>query len=199
MASTAGDTLEDTVTDAAAAAPSLEEPVALAHPLRFGAAGASLGAAVVHASAIAEHTFHPLHAAAFVAMTTFQAWWAYLILRSSAARVLVIGALGHGAIVLLWLATRTVGLPAWVPGTHATEPVQTKDFIAVVLAVGALVVIDLLSRPDLRSRLVRPSRAGAVVGATFVAVLGLAVVGSFVTGHVHDDRHDTPSGTHPHS
>lgn len=163
-----------------------ELPVPLDRVVRVGAAAASLAAAAVHASAVSDHSYHLLHVTAFVAMAAFQAWWAYLVLRSTMGRVLAIGAAGHGGILLLWLMSRTVGLPTWVPGIHGIEAAQAKDIMAAVLAVSVLAGIDILSRTELRDRGVRPSHAGAALGAAVLAATLLGVAGSLSTGHIHD-------------
>lgn len=162
-----------------------EEPVPIAQVVRIIAAAASLGAGAVHASAIAEHTFAALHALAFIAMTVFQAWWAYLVLRSTRVQVLVAGAVGHGSIVVLWLLTRTNGVPEWLPGPAGRELAGLKDIAATLLAVAALVSIDLLSRRDLAARAVRSSRAAATVTAFVLTAMLLATAGSFAVGHEH--------------
>lgn len=168
-----------------------EEPVALGQIVRIVAGAASLGAATVHASAISQHTFDALHTSTFIAMTVFQAYWAYLVLRSTDARVLVAGAVGHGSILLLWLISRTSGLPSWLPGAAGREPVGIKDVAATMLAVMALIAVDLISRRDLAARAVRASRAGAAVGAFLIAAVVLAAAGSFAAGHEH--RHTGPA------
>jgi hypothetical protein len=172
----------------------LERPVALGQVLRIGAAGASLAAAAIHASAISEHSFHAAHALAFVAMAGFQAWWAYLVLRGLGRRTLLVGVAGHGAIVGLWLLTRIWGLPAWVPESHGVEAAQLKDVLAIVLTVSVLAALDVLSRPQLRARSIRASLAGAATGAAVVLVALLGVVGALSTGHEHvDGGHDGSS------
>lgn len=173
-----------------------ERPFVLGRLARYGAATASLAAAAVHASAIAGHAFGWLHLMAFVAMTVFQAWWAYLVLRSSSARVLLAGVVGHGAIVTLWLVSRTVGIPEPLPGHHVAEAVGLKDAAATALAVMALACIDVVSRRDLARRLVRPSVAGAAASAFVLAVALLAVPATLTEGHVHDRA--PQAGAHPH-
>jgi hypothetical protein len=163
-----------------------EQPVALGRLLRYGAAFASLTAAAVHASAIGGHAFSWLHLLAFVTMTVFQAWWAYRILDSATTKVLFAGLVGHGAIVGLWLVSRTIGIPSFLPGSHAPETVGLKDGVAVLLAVAVLAAVDALSRRDLVGRLVRPSRAGAAAGAFLLAMTLLGVVGIGAAGHAHD-------------
>lgn len=162
-----------------------EAPVALAQVVRFAAAAGSLGAAAVHASAIAEHTFSALHTLAFIAMTIFQASWAYLVLRSITPRVLLAGAIGHGSILVAWLATRTSGVPEWLPGPGGREVLGLKDLAAGLLAAGAIACIDVLSRRDLARRMVRASRAGAAIAAAVVVALLIAVTGAFAVGHQH--------------
>lgn len=175
-----------------------EEPVAFAQVVRIVAAATSLGAATVHASAISQHTFDALHASTFVAMTVFQAWWAYLVLRSTEGRVLVAGAVGHGSILLLWMISRMSGLPSWLPGAAGREPVGIKDLAATVLAVTALIAVDLLSRRDVVARSVRASRAGAAVGAFVIAAVVVAAAGSVSTGHVHGHTVGPAGAAHDH-
>lgn len=174
-----------------------EAPVVLGRLLRYGAAIASLGAAAIHASAIAGHTFHWLHALTFIGMTVFQAWWAYLILRSSAPRVLLIGALVQGAIVGLWLLSRTVGIPDFLPGGHRVEAVGLKDGVATLFALVVIGAIDALSRRDVANRLVQPSTAGSAASAFLATVVLLGASAVLAGGHVHGDMSEQTPG-HPH-
>jgi hypothetical protein len=177
-----------------------DEPVALGQIARLLAAIASLGAAAVHASAIAEHSFDAVHAGAFIAMAAFQAGWAYAVLRSTSRGVLLAGAIGHGAIALVWLVSQTGGIPPWLPGPPGREPAGFKDLVAVVLAVAVLAGIDLLTRRDAAARPVRPRDAGAAVGAFVVTVAVAAAAASFAAGHVHGAGAGAAHGdAHSHS
>jgi len=164
-----------------------EAPVVLGRHLRYGVAIASLTAAAIHASAIAGHAFHWLHLMAFVAMTIFQAWWAYLILRSPARSILLIGALGHGAILVLWLISRTSGIPDFLPGAHDAESIGLKDGAASLLALVVIGGIDAVSRRDIANRFVRPSTAGLASGVFLLAVLLLGASATLASGHAHDE------------
>ena len=175
-----------------------EEPVALEQILRVIAAAASLGAAAVHTSALSQHSFDVLHAGTFMAMAIFQAFWAYLVLRSTEGRVLLAGAVGHGTIAVLWLITRTTGLPDWLPGAPGAEPAGLKDVAATLLAVAALAAIDLLSRRDVAARRIRATRAGAAVGAFLLAAVVLAGAGSFAAGHEHTPATPLAATAHDH-
>lgn len=175
-----------------------QDSVVLAQVVRLGAASASLAAATIHASAIAEHTFDLLHVGAFVSMAVFQAWWAYLVLRSTSARTLITGAIGHGSIVALWLLTR-LSSAEWLPGVTGREAAGLKDLTATALAIMVLGSVDVLSRRDVSSRRVRGTSAGAAV-ATFVLVAALlGAVGSFTTGHVHGSAGTGDDTSHDHS
>ncbi|MQA64063.1 MAG: hypothetical protein GEU86_21965 [Actinophytocola sp.] len=164
----------------------VERDVAVGRLLRYGAGAASLAAAAVHASAIAGHADVPLHLTAFVVMTLFQAWWSFLVLRSPTRKVLLAGVLGHGAIIVVWLLSRTVGFPG--PGGLAVEPLGFKDGAATVLAVVTLGAIAALLRPRASARLVRPSIARAVLGALMVFVLALGVLGVSAIEHRHGEE-----------
>ena len=175
-----------------------EDPVALGQVVRVVAAAASLGAAAVHTSALSQHAFDVVHAGTFMAMAIFQAFWAYLVLRSTGGRVLLAGAVGHGAILVLWLVSRTTGLPDWLPGAPGAEPAGLKDVAATLLAVAALAAIDLLSRRDAAARRIRATRAGAAVGAIVLAAVVLAGAGSFAAGHEHNPTAPMSDTAHDH-
>jgi hypothetical protein len=67
------------------------------------------------------------------------------------------GVLGNVAIILLWLVTRTVGIPFFGPEAGRVEPVRFLDATSKVLEVGIVVGLALLVR---RSSL-RPARVTA--------------------------------------
>jgi hypothetical protein len=175
-----------------------DDPVSVAQLGRIAAAAASLGAAAVHASAIGGHSDDAVHAAAFVAMATFQASFAYAVLRSLAARVLLAGAVGHGSILLLWVLSRTSGVPPWLPGGGGREPAGGKDLVAAALAVVVLAAVDVLSRRATAARLVRASRAGATVAAVVLAVAVASTAASFAAGHHHDPAAPHDGAGHDH-
>jgi hypothetical protein len=101
----------------------------------------------VHASVIATHfREYVLFGLFFAIVTPLQVLWAGMALRRpSDARLLAAGAAASAGIVLVWLASRTVGLP-FGPERLTAEPVGFKDVLASSdeLALAALVALTLL-------------------------------------------------------
>lgn len=168
---------------AAGARPGVTEAVALA------AAFASGVAAAIHAAAIGPHLEESrMFAAAFAAMAFAQGGWMGLVLVRPSHRGYQAGAGLNGAVVFIWLLSRTVGLP-FGPHPGVAEPVGAMDATAtlaeLLVVVGALV---LVSRVDpYSSRLPGPAVPSALVRIGFgLLVSGFAAsVVSTVSPGVH--------------
>jgi hypothetical protein len=115
----------------------------------------------------------------FAVIAPLQLAWAYLASRPAVrAAVLVAGAVGNLTVALVWLVSRTVGLPigpdAWqAESVHLPDVVATLDEIAIALLAAAL----------LRPRIPGGSRV-ALGGAWTLA--GLSLIGAMVgagSGH----------------
>ncbi len=168
----------------------VEQPIEMGRLLRFAVGAISFLAAGIHVSAMSPHLrAHVLHGAAFAVMAAFQAVWAYAILRSGGARVLASGVLGHAAIVVLWSWTRSIGLPAWVPGSEGVEPVEIKDAVATLFALAVIAGSCILWRRRLSRRLVGPSAAGAYVCTGAAALALLFVPAAVRSSSAHDHSH----------
>jgi hypothetical protein len=97
-------------------------------------AAASAGAGLVHALVCPEHfkeawsfgAFFLVAAAAQVAWA-WRAWW-----RGATRSLLLAAAVGNAAVVVLWLVTRTVGLPIG-PEPGVAEGVGGADVLATAL------------------------------------------------------------------
>ena len=145
-----------------------------------GLALLSAAAGAIHAAVIAEHfrewwlygTFFAISAAA-------QLVWTLLILRRPSRSILIVGAIGNAAFVILWLVTRITGLPVgpepWTPEGFALLDVLASIFEAILV----LSTIALLRRHDLpirpKVRLERPQIAvfcGALIAITYLAIIG---------------------------
>jgi hypothetical protein len=105
----------------------------------------------------------------FAIVTPLQVAWAELIRRAPGERgLLAVGAIGNGAIAIVWLVSRTVGLP-FGPGRLEAETAGVKDVLATYsegMIVGLVAVILL-------SPAARPLRTWPLVVAWTVAGLGL--------------------------
>ena len=118
----------------------------------------SIIAAAVHLSVIDDH-FHEavLYGTFFLLLTAGQfAFAAWILWRPSRALFLA-GAAASLAIVLLWLATRTTGIPLG-PAAGETEPVGRLD----LTASAAELAITLLCIAALRAWQAAPRRASAL-------------------------------------
>src|SRR5437868_5318397 len=75
-------------------------------------AALSFVVALIHVKAAADHyAEYRLYSAAFVATAGFQVLWAGQLLRRPTRTTLLVGIAGNAGIALLWLASRTVGVP----------------------------------------------------------------------------------------
>lgn len=112
------------------------------HRFVMAAAALSAAAGLIHASVIVSHfQEYWLFGVFFVGAATFQFFWGVAVwTRRDDRRLFVIGAVANLAIVLLWTATRTVGLPIG-PEPGEVEAVGLHDLFAtadeVALAVAA--------------------------------------------------------------
>jgi hypothetical protein len=129
---------------ATGARPRATEAVAIA------AAASSGVAAAIHAAVIGPHLEESrLFAAAFAAMAVAQGGWMVLILVGPSRRRYLAGAGLNGAVILIWLLSRTVGLPVG-PDPWLAEPIGAMDAIATLaelLAVLGSLVLALKMKP----------------------------------------------------
>ena len=127
-----------------------EEPAPPSKPspaVLYPAAALSLLAALVHLAVTPEH-FEEWwgYGSFFLAAALVQALYAPLLLWRPSRPLLLAGVLGNSAIVLLYLVTRTLGVPLLGPGAGEVEGVGALDACATaseVVLVGVLGVLLL--------------------------------------------------------
>ncbi len=164
----------------------------------------SLGAAAIHFTVMPEH-FQEWWASGlfFIVAAWFQAWWALLFALRSSRVLAAVGALVNGAIVVAWVASRTVGLPF---GPHAgeVEPVGIADVVATAFEVlivggGALVALGAGRRAiaGAKMRIAPAVMAGTVwaVGVALVTTLGVASLTTAASHHGPQEPAATHGGT----
>lgn len=99
-----------------------------------GAAVAGVAAAWIHALVAGEHLAGSLVlGAAFVGLALAQTAWATVLLRRPSDRLLLAGAVGNALVVLLWVASRTLGLPGL-----GVEPVGVLDLLATTYELASV-------------------------------------------------------------
>jgi hypothetical protein len=165
---------------AAGARPRAAEAVALAAAVSSGVA------ATIHAAATVTHLGESrLFAAAFAAMAIAQGGWMVLIIVGPSRRRYLAGAELNGAVVLIWLLSRTVGLPVG-PHPWLAEPIGATDAIATLaelLAVLGSLVLVARMEPN-TSRL-----SGPAVPAALISVGFALLVSGFAASVVPDATH----------
>jgi hypothetical protein len=129
---------------------STSRPAARPNAVLYAAATFSLLAALIHLRVMPEH---------------FEVWWGYgtfflvcaiaqglyvpILLRWPGRPVLLLGVAGNLAVVILWLVTRTAGIPLVGPHAGDVEEIGALDLtctigeVGIVAALGALVMRGL--------------------------------------------------------
>jgi hypothetical protein len=123
--------------------------------LLWSTAAFSAVAAAIHLSVINEHFQEStLYGAFFLALTAAQFGYAGWILLRPSTAVLKAGAAASAGIVLLWLATRTIGIPVG-PAAGEVEPFGLADITATaseaLLAICGLLAIRYLPASTIRT------------------------------------------------
>ena len=132
---------------------------------RCWAAFASLGAGLVHLAVVQEHQAEWwLFGVFFAALGAAQLGWALAALARDTVPVLRAVVVVDLAVVALWTATRTVGLPVG-PEPWQPESAGRPDVLSTLLEVGVVVALLVVARTTSR-----PVPAGRPV-ARFVALL----------------------------
>jgi hypothetical protein len=108
-----------------------EPPAARSYPVQLLTA-LYWTAAAIHVVASAGHFSEWwLYGVFFAGLATWQAAWGVLVYRDPTERAIVTGAGVNVGVVLLWLVTRTVGLP-FGPDQFSPEKVGVLDIAATV-------------------------------------------------------------------
>jgi hypothetical protein len=108
------------------------------------------------------------YGAFFLVATVAQALYAAILVTWPGQKLLIAGIAGDSAIILLYLLTRTVGIPFFGPGAGEIEEVGLLDVGAtvaeavMVVALGAL-LLRQLSRKDMALALLGLLSAGLLL------------------------------------
>ena len=171
------------------------ELVARSVVLRRLAAATMAGAAVIHVGVMADHVREWWAAGVFFLVTGIvQLVWALWLWTSPVRRWVLWSGIGVNALlVVVWLVSRTAGLPVG-PEAGRPEAIGVADVVCVVLEVAAAAlaaaVLPLATRERAASRsgAATTERVGVVTCA--VGVLALIAAGGALAvpeSHSHDD------------
>jgi hypothetical protein len=138
---------------------------------------AGAAAAAVHFVVMPEHFDEAtMYGVFFAVAATSQLLYSAMLLARPSRSLLAAGAIGNLTIVVLWLITRTIGIPLG-PAAGTTETVGGLDVLATIFelttAVGA---VALLCRRQPLARAIRPSTWSPLIWALGpIVVLAIAV------------------------
>lgn len=152
----------------------------------------SLATAAIHFAVMGEHFEEYAPFGVFFSVVAWlQALWALAVIVAPSRRVLVSGLVGNALVVVVWLVSRTTGLPLG-PEPGAPEPAAFLDVLSTLLEVGIVIgtAALLVRRPGLG----RGRRGGAIV-VTLLAILLMVLTTAAVAAEDHGAHSDEP-GTH---
>ena len=155
--------------------------------------GALVASAAIHAAVIPEHLAEWRAAGLFFALLTVGELSVAVALLARPRRPDVLYAAAAVSIgpLLLWLYSRTIGLP-FGPDPGAPEGVGVPDCLACALEVVSLVAVVLLLRP--RQWLARrPSASTHLRGLAVLALVSVTAIGVATTGLGWFDAFDVSS------
>jgi hypothetical protein len=134
--------------------------------LLSGLASLSVGAAAIHFAVVFEHfAEYDLYGVFFLAISWAQLIWPAVLLWRPSRPWLWLGIAGNAAVIAVYVASRTAGLP-FGPDLHAAESVGALDVVSCVLEAGLIAgCAALLWRPSLADRPVAPRGAAASAAA----------------------------------
>src|SRR5580704_16009589 len=115
-----------------------------------GLAALSAGAAAIHFAVVFEHfSQYVLYGAFFLIISWAQAIWAAVVLWRPSRTWLWLGIAGNAIIVVVYLASRTTGLPFGPDKSHP-EGYGALDVVSVILELALIAgCAALLWRPEL--------------------------------------------------
>jgi hypothetical protein len=158
-------------------APATARPYLLAAP-----ASLSAGAAAIHFAVVFEHfTDDTLYGAFFLVLAWAQLIWPAVLLWRPSRLWLWLGLAGNAAVLAVYIASRTVGLP-FGPDLHHPESVGALDVMSCVLEFALIAgCAALLWRPQLLDRPTRRGRGAATAALLAVPLLAIAATTAVMT------------------
>jgi hypothetical protein len=140
-----------------------------------GLAALSAGAAAIHFAVVFEHfAAYLLYGVFFLVVSWAQLIWPVIALWRPARPWLWLGIAGNAIVILVYVASRTVGLP-FGPDLHKAESVGALDVVSCVLEAALIAgCAALIWRPSLLDRPV--ARRGAAATLASLAAVPVAVI-----------------------
>ena len=156
-------------------------------------AALSMAAAAIHFAVMGEHFAEYVAFGVFFSVVAWlQASWAVGVIVLPSRRLLLVGLVGNALVVLVWLSSRTIGLPIG-PEAGAAEPAAFVDVLSTILEVAivagtAMLVLRGRPTPSVHGLPVRLGLAGLVV------VLAVLTTWSVAAGATSGGEHGIDHG-----
>jgi hypothetical protein len=164
------------------------------------AALASAGAGLIHAAAAGTHTGDRVMVVLFAVAAVAQVAWAAVALQRPGRGVALAGVALNAALVVAWLATRTVGLPL-VDALREPEAAGAQDTVCAVLGlVAAGLALLAVVRPRWGAGALSPL-AGVALAVLVVALAVPAMAADHAHGggaHDHETGGEETAAGHDH-
>jgi hypothetical protein len=158
-------------------------------------AALSMAAAGIHFAVMGEHFAEYVAFGVFFSVVAWsQALLAVGVIVLPWRRLLLVGLVGNAVVILVWLISRTIGLPIG-PEAGAPEPAAFIDVLSTILEVGIVAGTAMLVR---RGR-PTPSNPGLPVRlglAGLVIALAVLTTWSVAAGATSGGEHDIDHGGH---
>jgi hypothetical protein len=140
-----------------------------------GLAALSVGAAAIHFAVVFEHfADYTLYGVFFLVISWAQLIWPAVLLWRPSRLWLWLGIAGNTIVLVVYVASRTIGLP-FGPDLHNAESVGALDVVSCVLEFGLIVgCAALLWQPSIADRPV--ARRGAFASAAALVAVPVAVI-----------------------
>lgn len=155
-------------------------------------AALSMSTAAIHFAVMGEHFAEYVAFGVFFSIVAWsQALWAVGVIALQSRRLLLVGLVGNALVILVWLISRTTGLPIG-PEAGAPEPAAFIDVLSTILEVAIVAgtaILALRERPAPSMRGL-PVRLGLAVLVIALAVLTTwSVAAGATTGGEHGVDH----------
>jgi hypothetical protein len=145
----------------------------------------SLGAGAIHFAVIQSHfEEYWLSGLFFAVVAWLQVLWAILIVANPTRLMALAGAAINGAVVVVWVLSRTAGIPF---GPEAGTPEEAQFVDVVATSFEFLIVVGALAVASSRLATLSLSRASTLAGTVLVlgvvTILTVTAVNSFSPEH----------------
>ena len=158
-------------------------------------AALSMAAAAIHFAVMGEHFAEYVAFGVFFSVVAWsQAVWAVGVIVLPSRRLLLVGLVGNALVILVWLTSRTTGLPIG-PEAGAPEPAAFVDVLSTILEVAivagtAMLVLRGRPTPSMRGLPVWLGLAGLVIA------LAVLTTWSVAAGATSGGEHGIDHGDH---